>query len=57
MRGAARMADHQKEQDRRPLLYKVEPQEGEQITTQRKPEVKHEQMKRLSNLRPIKKNK
>ncbi len=36
------MADHQKEQDRRPLLYKVEPQEGEQIITQRKPEIKPE---------------
>ena len=41
------MADHQKEQDRRPLLYKVEPQEGEQITTQRKPEVKHEQIEEV----------
>ena len=41
------MADHQKEQNRRPLLYKVEPQEGEQITTQRKPEVKHEQIEEV----------
>ena len=41
------MADHQKEQDKKPLLYKVEPREGEQITTQREPEVKHEQIEEV----------
>ena len=47
------MADHQKEQEKKPLLYKVEPREGEQITTQREPKVKHEQIEEVEQTQTL----